>query len=207
MNIFEFKAKLEEFPYFETKELRLILGDDFTSTTLVNLKNWVKKGYLLMLRRGLYCVAEGVQDIDSLAFATKIYQPSYVSLEAALGFYGIIPEAVFTVTSVTTRKTQNFETPKGNFSYQKIKREAFGGFETKKNGRISFNLALPEKAIVDFLYLNRNILTGELAQFQSYRFNEDFEFDAKKILEFAEAFKNKKTFFLSSKFIQYYVAR
>jgi predicted transcriptional regulator of viral defense system len=207
MNFFEFKQKTAELPYFETKELRLILGADFTHATLVNLKNWINKGHLIMLRRGLYVISETAKKADPMAFATKIYQPSYVSMEMALGFYGIIPEAVFTITSVTTRKTKEFKTPQGNFSYQKIKKEAFGGYETKKQGKFSFNLALPEKAVVDFLYLNRNILDGSREQFQGYRFNEEFAFDAKKLLDFAGVFQNKKTLFLTRNFIQYYAAK
>lgn len=206
MNIFEFKKKIEDLPYFETKELRLILRDNFTSTTLVNIKNWVNKGYLIMLRRGLYFVSELKGEIDVMAFATKMYFPSYVSMEMALNFYGIIPEAVFTVTSVTTRKTKQFATPIGNFNYQKIKKEAFGGFEMKRQGNISFNLALPEKALIDFFYLNRNILNGTKEQFEGYRFNKDFKFDRGKLLRFAKAFQNKKVLFLTQNFIKYYVA-
>lgn len=206
MNYFEFRKKAENLPYFETKELRLVLGADFSTTTLVNLKNWVNKGYLVMLRRGLYIIAEATKKFDSMVYATKIYSPSYVSMEMALSFYGIIPEAVFTITSITTRKTKKFKTSLGNFSYQKIKTEAFGGFEAKKQEEISFNLALPEKAVVDFLYLNRNVLDGTLEQFRGYRFNEDFKFDAKKLLNFSEAFENKKVLFLTKNFIKYYVA-
>lgn len=207
MNYFEFKKKIEQLPCFETKELRLILGSNFTSTTLINIKNWVNKGHLIMLRRGLYVAAEMKNRLDVMTFATKIYAPSYVSMEMALSFYGIIPEAVFTATSVTTRKTKQFTTPVGNFSYQKIKKEAFGGFETKKIDGISFNLALPEKAVVDFLYLNRNVLNGDQQQFQGYRFDEDFKFDGEKLLKFAEAFNNKKVLFLTNNFIKYYVAK
>jgi predicted transcriptional regulator of viral defense system len=207
MNFFEFKEKTRELPYFETKELRMILGLDFSSTTLVNLKNWMNKGQLVMLRRGLYIFSEIKNEIDIMTLATKIYPPSYVSLETALSFYGIIPEAVFTTTSVTTRKTKEFKTLLENFSYQKIKKEAFGGFETKSQNGISFNLALPEKALVDFLYLNRNVLNGDLAQFQSYRFNEDFKFNIDKLVSFAEAFQNKKVTELTNKFIKYYVAQ
>ncbi len=206
MNYFEFRKKAENLPYFETKELRLVLGADFSTTTLVNLKNWVNKGYLVMLRRGLYIIAEATKKFDSMVYATKIYSPSYVSMEMALSFYGIIPEAVFTITSITTRKTKKFKTSLGNFSYQKIKTEAFGGFEAKKQEEISFNLALPEKAVVDFLYLNRNVLDGTLEQFRGYRFNEDFKFDAKKLLNFSESFENKKVLFLTKNFIKYYVA-
>lgn len=207
MNYFEFKKKIEELPFFETKELRLILGKELTGSMLVNLRNWVNKGHLIMLRRGLYVIAEEAKKADSMTFATKIYQPSYVSMEMALNFYGIIPEAVFTVTSVTTRKTKEFSTKLGNFSYQKIKKEAFGGYETRSNGKISFNLAVPEKAMADFFYLKRNVLNGDREQFQGYRFNEEFGFDAKKLLDFAEAFKNEKVLFLAKNFIKYYVAK
>ena len=132
-----------------------------------------------MLRRGLCIIADIKDDVDVMIFATKIYQPSYISMETALSFYGIIPEAVFTTTSVTTRKTKEFKTPMGNFSYQKIKKEAFGGFETKNENGISYKLALPEKALIDFFYLNKNILDGSQEQFKSYRFDEDFDFDKK----------------------------
>ena len=206
MNFLEFKQKTEDLPCFETKELRLILGENFTPTTLVNLKNWINKGYVTMLRRGLYVIYEVTKNIDMMVFATKIYPPSYISLEMALRFYGIIPEAVFTATSVTTRKTKFFKTLVGNFSYQKIKKEAFGGFETKNQNGISYNLALPEKALVDFLYLKRNILNGEKEQFKSYRFNEDFKFDAKKLLDFAKVFQNTKVLFLTENFIKFYAS-
>jgi hypothetical protein len=93
MNYFEFKKKIEELPFFETKELRLILRDEFTGSMLTNLRNWVKKDHLIMLRRGLYTIAEDVKKMDSMVFATKMYQPSYVSMEMALNFYGIIPES------------------------------------------------------------------------------------------------------------------
>jgi len=207
MNFFELKEKTKELPYFETKELRLILGENFSATTLVNLKNWMKKGHLIMLRRGLYVLSDWKNKVDVMVFAAKLYQPSYVSLEMALNFYGIIPEAVFTVTSVSTRKTKEFRTPLGNFSYQKIKAEAFGGFETKIQDGISFNVALPEKAVVDFLYLNRGALNGEREQFAGYRFNEDFKFDSKKLLDFAKDFQHKKVLFLTQNFIKYYVTQ
>ena len=207
MNYFKFKEKIKDLPYFETKELKVILGADFNPTMLVNLKNWVNKGHLLMLRRGLYAMTDLKESVDAMVFASKIYSPSYISLETALSFYGIIPEAVFTTTSATTRKTKKFQTPLGNFSYQKIKKGAFGGFETKMQNGISYKLALPEKAMADFFYLNRNILEGSREQFMSYRFNEDFKFSKSKLLQFAKVFRNKKTSFLINQFIKYYVAR
>lgn len=206
MNYFEFKKKTEDLPFFESKELRVVLGDEFTESMLTNLKNWIKKGHLIMLRRGLYAVAEEAKKVDVMTFAEKLYQPSYVSMEMALHYYGIIPEAVFTVTSVTTRKTKAFVTTLGNFSYQKIKKEAFGGYETRRSGKVSFKLAVPEKALVDFFYLHRHILNGDEDQFRSYRFNEDFDYDVEKLRHFAEVFQNKKVQLLTENFIKYYVA-
>lgn len=206
MNFFNLKEKMAELPCFETNELKLVLGRDFSDAMFVNLKNWVKKEHLIMLRRGLYVFSEKAKEADVMVFATKIYPPSYVSLETALSFYGIIPEAVFVTTSVTTRKTQNFQTPLGSFSYQKIKKEVFGGFEPQKSGAFFFNLALPEKALVDLFYLKRNILDGTEEQFSSYRFNKDFKFDIKRLKLFSEKFQNKKVSFLTQSFIQYYVA-
>jgi len=208
MNYFKFRKKIEELPLFETRELRLILGKEFNKSFLNNLKNWENKEYLIRIRKGLFLPADLKSAVSPMMLAAKIYAPSYVSMESALGYYGIIPEAVFTTTSITARKTVSFTTKDfGKFSYQKIKREAFGGFETHKENNISFNLALPEKALVDFFYLNRNILDGSKKQFASYRFNEEFKYNKKRLVKFADFFKNKKTAELVNKFIKYYVAQ
>jgi predicted transcriptional regulator of viral defense system len=155
----------------------------------------------------LYILSDFKNEIDSMKVASKIYFPSYVSLETVLGYYGIIPEAVFTTTSVTTRKTKEFKTPLGNFSYQKIKKEAFGGFETRKQGKVTFNLALPEKALVDFFYLNRNTLNGTKEQFEGYRFSEDFKYNKNRLLQFGKQYKNRKVSFLIQNFIKYYASK
>jgi len=207
MNFIKFKEIIQDLPYFETKELKVIMGDKFNATMLINLKNWVNKGYLMMFRRGLYALSDLKDDIDAMMFATKIYTPSYISMETALNYYGIIPEAVFTTTSVTTRKTKNFKTPVGNFTYQKIKKSSFGGYETKVVNSISYKMALPEKALIDFFYLNKNILDGSHEQFKSYRFSEDFKFSTKKLLKFAKIFRNEKVLILTNNFIKYYATK
>ncbi|GAH77038.1 unnamed protein product, partial [marine sediment metagenome] len=58
--------------------------------------------------------------------ANLIYQPSYISLHTALSFYNLIPEAVYTTTSITTKKTNLFNTHIGNFSYNTVKKAVFG---------------------------------------------------------------------------------
>ncbi len=146
-------------------------------------------------------------EVDTFVLATKLYQPSYISMESTLSYFGIIPEVVFTTTSITTRKT-NFFTNKifGNFSYQKIKKGAFGGFETHQTKNISYNLAVPEKSLVDFFYLNRHTLDGARENFEGYRFNKNFKYNKNNLEEFAKIFNNKKVEHLTTNFIRYYTS-
>ena len=90
----------------------------------------------------------------ALHFANVIYKPSYISLHTALSFYGIIPEAVPQITSVTTLKTIRFSNDFGEYSYKNIKPEMMFGYdlmEMEGGRRIMF--ATPEKALADMLYL------------------------------------------------------
>ncbi len=204
MKYLEFKKRTEELPLFETKELKLILGNQFNRSLLNNLSNWEKSNRLTKIRKSLYVSENSANVLNPFQLATKIYHPSYVSLETALGHYGIIPEAVFTTTSITTKKTKNFETNDfGKFSYQKIKKEAFDGFETFTKNNVSYKIAFPEKALIDFFYLNKNSMNGSFEQFQSFRFNQDFNYNKQKLLKFAKLFKNKKVLFLTNNFINY----
>jgi len=208
MNYLEFRKKIKDFPLVKTNELKVILGDEYNKSFLNNLLNWEKAGYLIKIRKGLYFPSDLAELTNPIAVATKIYYPSYVSLETALSYYGIIPEAVFTTTSVTTRKTKTFKNDVfGTFSYQKIKKEAYGGFNVLEKNGVSYNMATPEKSIIDFLYLNRNTIDGSDEQFDSYRFNEDFKYNKREMLRFANSFENKKTSLLVNNFIKKYVTK
>jgi predicted transcriptional regulator of viral defense system len=97
--------------------------------------------------------------------ANKLYQPSYISLEKALSHYGIIPETVYTTTSVTTKIPREFNTPLGIFGYQRIKKDAFTGYSLKELNGEKALIAEPEKALADYLnfvYLKRVSLNDRL---------------------------------------------
>lgn len=84
----------------------------------------------------------------------RIYRPSYVSLHTALAFYGIIPEAVVQITSVTTMKTASFNNDFGEYSYKSVKENLMFGYDLKPiSDERTFQLASPEKALLDLLYL------------------------------------------------------
>lgn len=120
-----------------------------------NLTRWTKKGYLIRLRQGYFAFSEYKNKPDySLYFANRIYRPSYISLHTALAFYGMIPEAVVQITSVTSLKTASFLNDFGDYSFNNVKESQMFGYTLKSmtdNRAILF--ATPEKALLDLLYL------------------------------------------------------
>ncbi len=123
-----------------------------------NLHRWEKQGKLIRLRQGYYTFPALKEHGDvPFYFANKIYAPSYISLESALSFYGMIPEGVIQITSVTARKTKTFQNPFGNYIYRSVKPELMFGYSMEQSSlsnNWSMLLAVPEKALLDFLYLN-----------------------------------------------------
>lgn len=120
-----------------------------------NLTRWVKKGYLIRLRQGYFAFSEYRSKPDyALYFANRIYRPSYISLHTALAFYGMIPEAVVQITSVTSLKTASFTNDFGEYAYKNVKENLMFGYTPKPMADSrSVQLATPEKALLDLLYL------------------------------------------------------
>jgi predicted transcriptional regulator of viral defense system len=154
-----------------------------------NLLQWQRAGYIVPLRQGWYAFADYVQQPDYARYvAGKICAPSYISLHTALSFYGIIPEAVVEITSVTTQKTCRYENAFGQFSYQTIRPRLFWGFEPKtmRDGK-QYMMATPEKSIIDLLYLYPQYST--LDEMRELRFDDDWmhdELNKERLLEYTE---------------------
>jgi len=200
MNFIEFRNKMEPFGVFSITDIEKM----FPGFTWLNLINWQKKGYILKIKKRWYCLNYNdiSKDISWLA-ANLIYQPSYISLQTALSFYGLIPEAIYTITSVSAKKTNHFETPIGTFSYNKIKSQFFGFGQTLIPGP-SPNLytegkykrmeliAEPEKAILDFFYLNSNYNTHEDMEYLRFDHSVLNDLvDRKKLFRYLERYNNK----------------
>jgi len=156
----EFQSKMRPFRVFSVGDAK----KQFPSMNLMNLVRWQEKGYILRLRNQWYAFndAESHENIEWLA-ANLMYAPSYISLHTALSWYNLIPEMIATTTSVTTRKTNKFSTPLGDFDYHRIKPQLFGfgysledmeAFTSKSNYSRKIMVATPQKAILDFFYIN-----------------------------------------------------
>jgi predicted transcriptional regulator of viral defense system len=159
-----------------------------------NLTRWAKQNYLVQLRNEWYAFPEYKAKKDYAWYiANKIYQPSYISLHTALAFYGIIPEEVLQIISVSSKKTMKFDNHFGHYIYKKIKPELFFGYDLiPVTERISVRFAKPEKAILDLLYLNPYYKTPN--DMENMRLDTDFmlnEFDINTFEDFLNAFKSK----------------
>ncbi len=147
------------------------------------LTRYVKKGAIVKLRNGLYALNSRLP--SEVEIANALYRPSYISLTFALAYYHIIPETVYTVTSVTTRPTSRFQTLGREFRYHRIKIPAFTGYSPEKIDGKTVLIADREKALVDYLYFVSR---------KTYEFNERLDvsgLDKKKILCYAGLFNNK----------------
>jgi len=120
-----------------------------------NLGRWVRQGYLVKLRNGYYSFPEYLGDRDFAFFvANRIYRPSYISLHTALAFYGLIPESVIQITSVSSMKTVTFENRFGTYTYQTLQPKLMFGYDARAlPGNRTLLFATPEKALLDLLYL------------------------------------------------------
>ncbi len=151
MNYLDFKSQLFETGCFSVHQV-YAWQPNFDRN---NFLHWIKRGLLIRLRQGYYTFPEYLSKPDfSLYFANRMYKPSYVSLHTALAFYGMIPEAVVQITSVTSLKTTNFTNSFGEFSYKSVRDELMFGYDLKPiaDGR-TVQLAKPEKALLDLFYL------------------------------------------------------
>lgn len=153
MEFKEFLQKYQKLPVLSSKVI--LTGEAHSAALRVQLARWVKAGNIIQLRRGVYVFAQHFQKVNSSAYfiATVLTSPSYVSLEKALEFYGLIPESVFTVTCVTTKRPGSFKTPLGRFDYSHIQPRLFWGYSSiMLEGQTGF-MAHCEKALLDLVYL------------------------------------------------------
>lgn len=157
MDFDEFKETVAS-PYFNTAYVRQLFPRVSPEYLAVQITRWRKAGKLVAMRRGLYVFA-GVHD-SMPVLANRIVEPSYLSGLWALGFYGMIPEAVWEFTSAcrVSPRRKLYATPLGRFSYRQVK--FFGGYERVKMGPHDLLVATREKALLDTWYWAGGEWTG-----------------------------------------------
>jgi len=168
MNYIDFKNKLTPHVIFSTNDIEFY----FPKFNRMNLFHWQQSGFIIKLRNEWYCFTDN-NTVESFLFSisNKIYQPSYISLETALSFYGVIPEGVFIIQGISTLKTNQFHNTQGNFRYKHIKTKLFFGYQIIKFGQFTIKIADLEKTILDSLYYNTQLET--IQDFYDLRWNKN----------------------------------
>lgn len=163
----KFKEALEPFLCFSVHDAR----KHFPGFDRKRLTEWQKKNYLQKIVREYYLFKDIAKDTFLWWYvANRIFEPSYISLQSALNYYGFIPEAVFQVTSITTKRTRNLDSPEVKFIYRNIKTSCYFGYKLIHYKEQHFiRLAEPEKALIDLIYLESGLKEDD--DFEAWRFN------------------------------------
>ncbi|MFN2267038.1 MAG: hypothetical protein ABR542_07265 [Desulfonatronovibrio sp.] len=135
------------------------------------LTQWIKKGYLVRLKNGIFAFARDMDKLQLEDVAHILYQPSYLSLETMMSNYGFIPEMVYAKTSVTAKTTRTFDNFFGRFIYRHVKKELFWGYIPVSTQAGQYLQAEPEKAVLDYLYLNLSRVQSQ-ENFDELRLNQ-----------------------------------
>ena len=157
-----------------------------------NLTRWCGQGLLVQLRNGFYAFPDLLRN-DEFVYhiANRMYAPSYVSLHSALSYHGYVrASAGMPVSSVSGRKTQSFRNAFGKFDYQKMKSELHFGFGRHTVDGFSFEMAYPEKALLDLLYLYPT-LYGTEQGLRNFAIEEQMLYenlDIEKLYDYTERF-------------------
>ncbi|OQA01125.1 MAG: hypothetical protein BWY70_00482 [Bacteroidetes bacterium ADurb.Bin408] len=205
----------------ELKNLSIIpLRYSMISSLLHNYKdtkNKVRKmeksGLLIRLKKGLYVVSPKVthENVSKNLISNHLYGPSYISLETALSFYGLIPERTVATYAVTSKRGKKYETPLGYFEYVGVSEKYFsiGVRQESLKKQFSFLIATPEKALCDI------IITRAGIRFQSKKairefLMKDLRFDMSSMVKWnlsiielcQEAGYKKKELFLLKEYLK-----
>jgi hypothetical protein len=119
-----------------------------------------KQQKLIRIKKGLFVVAPQERGtISRELIANHLYGPSYVSLESALSYHNLIPERVYSVRSVTTKRSKKYDTPLGVFDYRTVSPDYFSiGIQQKvTKNNTNFLIATPEKALCDIIVLSSSL--------------------------------------------------
>lgn len=151
--------QIDKMPYFNKVTAGVLLNKSGQ-----NLDYWIKtrlaSGEILALKKGLYVtklylLTSMEKEKYGQYIANILRYPSYISLEYALNVYGVIPEGIFSITSITTKTPRDFDNSLGSFTYRNIKANLFSGFKNLMFGNNRIKFATKAKALFDFLYLKK----------------------------------------------------
>ncbi len=173
--------KYQAIPIFTQRDVRRLLSLTPRQTVRA-LHHAIDEEVLIRIKPGLYSLA--VRPPSAFIVANYLLDPSYVSLESALSYHRIIPENVYTITSMTPKPSKKTTRLNREFSYHKINRQLYFGYSNVLIGGASVLMAEKEKAVLDYIYF---VVQGLRKINQRSNFSK---LDRERIKTYAFAFKN-----------------
>jgi|SRR3989339_47395 len=143
------KCRKSGFKIFTSAEFRNIMNLTLNSAKFLLLR-YTARGLLARLKRDLYALKD--QMPSTWFLANHLYRPSFISRESALSYYGLIPESLYAVTSVTVKPTRHYDLNEVAYEYHSIKKEAFRSYRAVQISGETVLVAEKEKALADYLY-------------------------------------------------------
>jgi predicted transcriptional regulator of viral defense system len=153
-------------PYFKTTDLLPFVSSGYAKMIV---SRYSKKGNIVRLKKGLYAskkYLDGLKNKEKISsyeefLANTLCKPSYLSMEYVLSECNLITELPKNFTSVSLAKKAFFSNSLGGFLYHKIRKELFLGFNVVKKDGFMILRATKAKALFDFIYFRKNILTDK----------------------------------------------
>lgn len=184
IDIMDFRAIIKEYTAAPiSRHLILELLSNYQSPN-DKISELLKSKDLISIRRGLYITGPKMDlaTPDPFLIANHLRGPSYVSLESALSYWGLIPERTHETSSVTIKTSKKYRTQVGRFSYKQIKTPyyAFGIKSISISQKQSILLASPEKALCDKIVLTPNINLRSIKQTREFLL-EDLRMDSEEL--------------------------
>ncbi len=146
----------------------------------------VRQQMLLQIKRGLYIAGSklNIASPEPFLIANHLYGPSYVSLETALSHWGLIPERVYEISSITTNNSKTYKTAVGRFSYKymPLPYYSFGIKQVQLTSKQTVLMASPEKALCDKIITTPGILLRSVKQTMEILI-EDFRIEESSLLK------------------------
>lgn len=163
--------KIESLPYFTIDNLKIIETPPYQIR--IALSRLEKRGIIIRLKKGFYASKKFIENTKMNGMytpfmefiATRLYSPSYLSLDYVLYENNLLTEVPVSFTLVTRNKTFSVSNGLGRFIYRKIKDDLFCGYRVEKRNGYIYYKADKVKALFDFLYLRKKmILNREMAE-------------------------------------------
>ena len=118
------------------------------------LRRQERRGLVEHISRKIY-VNKLAHDFSPRELVGILRPNAYISLESALADWGISTQSPSALTCVTTGFPRKFHSASVNIAYRHIGKNLFWGFQEKRTRHASYKIAEPEKALLDWVYLQR----------------------------------------------------